>query len=171
MKNLPRVCVLRSANSRFGGRTAARRHRHARLLLLACVFAVAAVLVSNGDAQTRLSTSHGRNYIEANVGDYTVPDPLLGKDGQEVTDTHSWLTKRRGEILRDFRDLMYGHTPELPITVKGVNTTRWPQPDTPVGETIGYHLRTGRHAITSYDWEQFLDFVGRHHHSALPAIR
>jgi hypothetical protein len=33
--------------------------------------------------------------------------------------------------------------------------------DTPIGQTIGYHLRTGEHAITKYDWQQYLDFAER----------
>ena len=63
-------------------------------------------------------TSHGRNYEEANVGTYTLPDPLLGKDGRRVTSPEMWTTKRRGEILSDFRDLMYGHTPDVPFTLR-----------------------------------------------------
>lgn len=58
------------------------------------------------------------NYDESKVGDYTVPDPLLGKDGKRVTDATSWRDKRRNEILRDFRDLMYGHTPALPFKLR-----------------------------------------------------
>jgi len=58
------------------------------------------------------------NYDESKVGEYVVPDPLLGKDGKRVADAAAWKAARRGEILRDFRDLMYGHTPELPIKLK-----------------------------------------------------
>ena len=58
------------------------------------------------------------NYDEGKVGDYTVPDPLLSKDGKRIMDRASWMTKRREEILRDFRDLMYGHTPQLPINLR-----------------------------------------------------
>ena len=58
------------------------------------------------------------NYDESKVGDYTVPDPLLSKDGKRIMDAASWRTKRREEILRDFRDLMYGHTPELPVKLR-----------------------------------------------------
>lgn len=58
------------------------------------------------------------NYDESKVGEFKVPDPLLGKDGKRITDAASWKASRRSEILRDFRDLMYGHTPELPIKLR-----------------------------------------------------
>lgn len=79
---------------------------------------IVAVLLSTANAQVTLSTSHGRNYDEAKVGTYAVPDPLFGKDGQRVADADSWINVRREEILTDFRDLMYGHTPELPISLR-----------------------------------------------------
>jgi hypothetical protein len=58
------------------------------------------------------------NYDESKVGEYTLPDPLLSKQKNRITDAKSWKDIRRTEILRDFRDLMYGHTPELPIKLR-----------------------------------------------------
>ena len=46
--------------------------------------------------------------------------------------------------------------------LKGFNVSEQPKPEKPVGDHIGYHLRTGKHAVTAYDWEQYLNFADRH---------
>ena len=40
--------------------------------------------------------------------------------------------------------------------------TEMPEVNKPVGGTIGYHVRTGVHDVTEYDWEQFLNFADKH---------
>ena len=34
-----------------------------------------------------------------------------------------------------------------------------PAPDTPIGETLRYHVKTGKHSITPYDWQQYYNFA------------
>lgn len=45
---------------------------------------------------------------------------------------------------------------------QGVVVDEQPAIDTPVGDFIGYHIRTGKHDITDYDWTQYLNFASRH---------
>ena len=44
----------------------------------------------------------------------------------------------------------------------GLGVSDWPPVNHPVGDFIGYHIRTGKHDVTEYDWEQYLNFAGRH---------
>ncbi len=45
----------------------------------------------------------------------------------------------------------------------GINgVTRMPEVEQSVGGTIGYHLRTGKHDVTEFDWECFLNFAAKH---------
>ncbi len=43
----------------------------------------------------------------------------------------------------------------------GLGTADWPPVDTPVGRTVGYHVRSGRHELVDYDWQRFADFADR----------
>ena len=45
---------------------------------------------------------------------------------------------------------------------KGVGTSQMPPVNQPAGDTVRYHVRTGKHDITAYDWQQYLDFADRH---------
>lgn len=42
-------------------------------------------------------------------------------------------------------------------------TGEFPKPDVPVqAGRVGYHLRSGKHAIMLYDWQRYIDFADRH---------
>jgi hypothetical protein len=45
---------------------------------------------------------------------------------------------------------------------KGLVVDDLPPVNQPVGDTIGYHIRTGNHDVKEYDWEQYLRFADRH---------
>ncbi|MCA9073021.1 MAG: acetylxylan esterase [Planctomycetaceae bacterium] len=45
---------------------------------------------------------------------------------------------------------------------EGLPTETWPEVNHPISGTIGYHVRSGKHDVTAYDWEQYLDFADKH---------
>lgn len=45
---------------------------------------------------------------------------------------------------------------------RGLTSVTMPGPDSPVGEIVHYHLRTGKHDITWYDWEQYVQLADRY---------
>ena len=45
---------------------------------------------------------------------------------------------------------------------KGTVVDEHPAIDTPVGDCIGYHIRTGKHDVTDFDWTQYMNFAARH---------
>lgn len=46
--------------------------------------------------------------------------------------------------------------------LEGVPATEMPPLNQPVLGTIGYHIRPGRHDVTLYDWERYMDFADMH---------
>ena len=53
----------------------------------------------------------GANYDESKVGSYTLPDPLVLSNGDQVKDVKTWEQRRRPEILRAFETQMFGRMP------------------------------------------------------------
>lgn len=44
----------------------------------------------------------------------------------------------------------------------GLGATEMPGLQQPVLTTIGHHIRAGKHDVTDYDWEQYLNFADKH---------
>ena len=45
---------------------------------------------------------------------------------------------------------------------EGIKEAKQPEQNHSVGNFIGYHIRTGKHDVTDYDWKQYLNFADRH---------
>jgi hypothetical protein len=58
-----------------------------------------------------IKTGHISNYEEARVSPYSLPDALVSSDHTPVGDAHTWLTKRRPEIVRLYETEIFGRIP------------------------------------------------------------
>jgi hypothetical protein len=50
----------------------------------------------------------------------------------------------------------------------GLDPTQLPPVDTSTMRTQGFHYRSGKHAVTAYDWDRFLDFADLHFKTKTP---
>jgi hypothetical protein len=65
----------------------------------------------------------------------------------------------RGEFL----SCRYGSGVYRLLGLRGLGARQMPGLDEPVTKgTIGYHVRSGGHNLTEYDWQRFMDFADVH---------
>ena len=99
---------------RFDGRhppIASSRLRAMRTGQLCMTALVAWLLVMPAQAQQSAT-----NIDESKVGSYTLPDLLRQYDGRTVSDSTSWMSQRRPELLELFAANLFGRTPPTHIT-------------------------------------------------------
>ena len=62
--------------------------------------------------------ANAANSSEEKVNKYTLPDPLISKNGKKIKTAKEWNEKRRPEIVEDFEKEIYGRLPENLSNVK-----------------------------------------------------
>lgn len=73
----------------------------------------------------------------------------------------------RGEFLAaKFAEPVYALFGKQGFQEAGLETDAMPAVDKPAGDVIAYHVRTGIHDVTKYDWEQYLSFALKHFNAA-----
>lgn len=80
------------------------------------------------------------------------PRPVYVASGE----TDSWADPK-GEFLS------VAHAEEVfnLYGYKGVETMTQPSLNTPIGDRATYHIRTGGHSVTPYDWDQYIKFASK----------
>lgn len=105
--------------------------------------------VSSARAQIPDNPNGGRpiagipvNYVEANVGTFTLPDVLTTFDGQKVTDAKTWFEKRRPELRKWFEENVYGKVPATApkVTWEVVSTDTKALDGKAIAKTIVGHM-------------------------------
>ena len=64
----------------------------------------------------------------------------------------------RGEFLSGF----YADPVYRLLGTTGIGAAKMPEVDQPVMNPIGYHVRSGGHDVTDFDWKAYLDFADKH---------
>lgn len=63
----------------------------------------------------------------------------------------------------EFLSCVYAEPVYKLFGLKGLRTKQMPAADNPINTGhIGYHIRTGKHDMTAYDWNCFVDFADNH---------
>ena len=88
--------------------------KHIHLTLLLCATLCAPAAFPQAEKIIKRDYAKLANYDESKVPAYTLPDPLLCKDGTRVTTVREWEQKRRPELLEMFTTYMFGHAPQAP---------------------------------------------------------
>ncbi len=145
----PRFALVISNNSGEGGASLARRNFGEN------------IAYSIAHASWRYCDAF-RDYIDREEDLPFDQHMLLGL----IAPRPAYITSATEDLLSDpkgeFLTAVHAEPVYQLFGLQGIGITRWPAPDTPVGLTVGYHLRTGPHDITAYDWTQFLNFADQH---------
>ncbi|MBC8352514.1 MAG: acetylxylan esterase [Planctomycetes bacterium] len=64
----------------------------------------------------------------------------------------------RGEFLSGY----YADPVYRLLGTNGIGTDEMPKVNEPVANTIGYHIRSGKHDVTDFDWNAYLGFADKH---------
>ena len=76
-----------------------------------------------------------RNFDESKVAPYTLPDPLVLRNGQPVRDADTWFKHRRAELIDFYENELLGRVPER------VPQVTWTVAETEAGALEGKALR------------------------------
>jgi hypothetical protein len=141
-----------------------------------------AIVISNESGEGGASLSR-RNYGEdlrnlntafphwfcANYHRYTGHEPLLPMDSHMLLAliaprplyVASAVEDRSSDPRGEFLAAVNAGPVYALLGKRGIGTDQMPQLNQPVGDTVAYHVRAGKHDVTAYDWDQYLDFADR----------
>ncbi|WP_339728562.1 acetylxylan esterase [uncultured Gimesia sp.] len=62
----------------------------------------------------------------------------------------------------EFLSVKYAEPVYKLLGTSGFGAKEMPKVNQPIQQQMGYHIRTGKHDVTDFDWQQYLDFADQH---------
>ena len=122
-----------------------------------------------GETVERINSSFpfwfSRNFRKYNAREETLPvdqHELLALIAPRLLHVASAVEDKWADPRGEFLSAKHAGPVYALFGKKGLGGAEWPPVNQPLfGDGIAYHIRTGGHDITAYDWAQYLDFADR----------
>ena len=83
-----------------------------------------------------------------------------------IAPRHLYVASAEGDLWADpkgvYLSAYYTNKVYELYKMKGLDSPVPPAVHQPIMNDVGYHIRAGKHDVTDYDWERFMDFCDLH---------